>query len=94
MEKKGTSHTSHLNRLKRLEGQIRGIAKMIEEKRYCMEILTQIKAVRSALGSLEEKIIEQHIDHCVRKAIGSNDKNEKGLVIKEIMELLESARAR
>ncbi|MCB0385616.1 MAG: metal-sensitive transcriptional regulator [Bdellovibrionales bacterium] len=93
-EKKGASHTANLHRLKRLEGQVRGIARMVEERRYCMDILTQLKAVRSALGAVEEKIIEQHLNHCVKKALGSDDKKEQDGAVEEIMELLSSARGK
>lgn len=93
-DKLGASHEAHLHRLNRLEGQIRGIARMIEERRYCMDILTQIKAVRSALGALEEKIIEQHLNHCVKRAMGSEDAKEQDGALQEIMELLTNARNR
>ncbi|MCB0365469.1 MAG: metal-sensitive transcriptional regulator [Bdellovibrionaceae bacterium] len=93
-EKQGASHTAHLHRLKRLEGQIRGIARMIEERRYCMDILTQLKAVKSALGALEEKIIEQHLNHCVKRALASDDKKDQDGAVGEIMELLSSARGK
>ena len=59
-----------------------------------MDILTQLKAVRSAMSALEEKIIEQHLNHCVKKAIGSDDKVEQDGAMQEIMELLSSARSR
>lgn len=92
-EKKGVSHTAHLHRLKRLEGQLRGVGRMIEERRYCMDILTQLKAVRSALSALEKKIIEQHLNHCVTKAISSDDRTGQDWALEEIMKLLSSAQA-
>ena len=88
MEKKGSDHSPHLPRLKKVEGQIRGIYKMIEEQRYCVDILTQIKAVKSALSSLESKIIEEHLGHCVHKALSGKNFKEANEMIREIKELL------
>lgn len=90
--KKGTSHSKQLHRLKRIEGQIRGIAKMVEEQRYCIDILIQVKAVKSALSSFETNIIEEHLNHCVLKAINSKNHNEAKEVIKEIKELLKKTK--
>ena len=87
-QKKGTSHTQQKHRLKRIEGQIRGISKMVEEQRYCIDILTQIKAVKSAMSGLEQNIIEQHLDHCVHKAVNSKNKSESNEMLKEIKDLL------
>ena len=53
------------DRLKRIEGQVRGIARMIEEDRYCIDILTQIRAVRAALRSVEDEVLKDHVEHCV-----------------------------
>lgn len=88
MDRKGTDHSPHLPRVRRVEGQIRGISKMIEEERYCVDILTQIKAVKSALSSLEGQIIEEHLNHCVHKALSSKDKKESDRMVKEIKDLL------
>ena len=78
MTRKGTDHTSHLPRIKKIEGQVRGISKMIEEERYCIDILTQFKAVRSALKSLESKILEEHLSHCVHEVVtNGNAKDSK-----------------
>lgn len=86
--KKGTSHIDQLKRLNRIGGQIRGISNMIEEQRYCIDILTQIRAVKSAISSLESKIIEDHLNHCVHRAIDAKSKKEAGQMIKEIQDLL------
>ena len=64
-EKKGASHLDQLKRLNRIEGQVRGVAKMIEEQRYCTDILTQLRAIKSAVASTEVKVIEQHMKHCL-----------------------------
>ena len=89
--KKGTSHVDQLHRLNRIEGQIRGISKMIEEKRYCIDILSQIKAVKSALTSVETKMIEEHLNHCLHRALTSRDKKQSTEMIEELTELLKRA---
>lgn len=90
MTKKGTDHKAHLARINRIEGQIRGIGKMIEGEKYCINILTQFKAVRSALKSLEHKILESHLNHCVKDAVVSKSKDNIDVKIEEIMKLLKS----
>lgn len=62
-----------VKRLHRIEGQVRGIERMVEEDRYCIEILTQIGAVRTALESLGLKLLEDHVGHCVSGALASGD---------------------
>ena len=65
-------HTQQLPSLKRIEGQVRGITKMIEEEKYCIDILNQIKAVRNAISTVEGKILKTHMKQCVKDAL-SND---------------------
>ncbi len=68
------SHPSHRDQLKsinRIEGQVRGIAKMIEEEKYCIDILNQIKAIRSAIATVEGKILKKHLRACVKDTLGS-----------------------
>jgi len=62
-----------LNRLRRVEGQVRGIEKMVEDDRYCIDILTQIAATATALESVGLKILEEHTRHCVARALASGD---------------------
>ena len=69
---------SCLKRLKRIEGQARGIAGMVEEDRYCIDIVTQIAAVRSALRRAEVEILKDHVAHCVKQAIASGNKTASG----------------
>ena len=76
-EKKGL-----LNRLSRIEGQLRGIKNMIDDDKYCIDILTQISAVRAALGSLGEKLLEDHINTCVVSGIKNGDEQ----IISELTE--------
>jgi CsoR family transcriptional regulator, copper-sensing transcriptional repressor len=66
-------HSSELKRLSRIKGQVEGVERMILEKRYCPEIVNQIKAIRSALKSLEVNVIEGHMRHCVKQAITSKN---------------------
>lgn len=67
------NHSSELRRLSRIKGQVEGIERMINDKRCCPEIVIQIKAIRSALRSLEASIVESHMRHCVKAAIKSRD---------------------
>ena len=81
-------HSSQLKRLKRAEGQIRGVAGMIGEGRYCVDILNQLKAIKSAISAVEANVLEAHLNHCVQKAIGSKNKSETNKIIREIKDLL------
>ncbi len=91
MPQKGTSHLSQADRLIKVEGQIRGIIKMIEEERYCIDIVTQIKAITSALRSVERSVVQQHIDVCVSRAIDAGNNKEKDRHLREITELLKAS---
>lgn len=75
-------------RLNRIEGQVRGLAKMVDEDRYCIDIVTQISAVRAALGRVEEEILKDHVAHCVEHAIRSGDKADQRRKIAELMEVV------
>ena len=80
-----------LNRLKRVEGQVRGVSRMIEEDRYCIDILTQVQAVRAALARVETELLKDHLGHCIEGAIVSGDKQEQRRKAAELVELLERA---
>jgi len=80
--------SSRLKRLNRIEGQVRGLARMVEDDRYCIDIVTQIAAVRAALRRVEESVLRDHIDHCVRHAIASGNKAEQEQKVAELMEVL------
>lgn len=84
--------SSRLKRLSRIEGQVRGLGRMVEEDRYCIDIITQIAAARAALARVEEEILEDHIAHCVDQAIASGDPDQQRQKIAELMELLQRAR--
>ncbi|SFM56525.1 DNA-binding transcriptional regulator, FrmR family [Bradyrhizobium sp. Rc3b] len=75
-------------RLNRIEGQVRGLAKMVDEDRYCIDIVTQISAVRSALRRVEEEILKDHVAHCVEHAIHSGDKVDQRRKIAELMDVV------
>lgn len=75
-------------RLSRVEGQVRGIARMVEEGRYCIDIVTQIGAVRAALRRIEEEVLKDHVGHCVEAAIRSGDAAEQRRKVAELMDVL------
>lgn len=75
-------------RLNRIEGQVRGLEKMVDEDRYCIDIVTQISAVRAALRRVEEQILKDHVAHCVEHAIRSGDKADQRRKIAELMEVV------
>jgi CsoR family transcriptional regulator, copper-sensing transcriptional repressor len=80
--------TSSLKRLSRIEGQVRGLSRMVEEDRYCIDIVTQIAAVRAALRRLEEEILRDHVGHCVEHAIASGNRAEQRQKIEELMAVI------
>ncbi|MBP0111305.1 metal-sensitive transcriptional regulator [Bradyrhizobium hipponense] len=80
--------TSVGKRLGRIEGQVRGLSKMVEEDRYCIDIVTQISAVRAALRRVEEEILKDHVAHCVEHAIASGDKADQREKIAELMAVI------
>ncbi|KYG22872.1 DNA-binding FrmR family transcriptional regulator [Bradyrhizobium sp. USDA 4354] len=75
-------------RLGRIEGQVRGLSKMVEEDRYCIDIVTQISAVRAALRRVEEEVLKDHVAHCVEHAIASGDKADQRAKIAELMAVI------
>jgi DNA-binding FrmR family transcriptional regulator len=79
---------SCLKRLQRIEGQVRGLARMVEDDRYCIDIVTQIAAVRAALRRAEEEILRDHVAHCVEGAIASGDKTDQRRKIAELMDVV------
>src|SRR6266536_5726778 len=80
-----------LKRLKRIEGQVRGLSRMVEADRYCIDIITQIAAVRAALRRVEEEVLRDHIANCVEHAVTSGDKSEWRQKIAELMDVLAGA---
>lgn len=78
-----------LKRLNRIEGQVRGLARMVEDDRYCIDVVTQISAVQAALRRAEEAVLRDHVAHCVEHAIVSGDKDDQRQKVAEIMDVLE-----
>ncbi|MFQ6083342.1 MAG: metal-sensitive transcriptional regulator [Candidatus Aminicenantia bacterium] len=87
-----TTHLEELVRLKRIEGQIRGIQKMIEEKRYCVDILTQLSAVVGAIMKVEENILARHLESCVYRSFSKGSRRDREGKIREIITLLKKFR--
>lgn len=75
-------------RLSRIEGQVRGLSRMVDEDRYCIDIVTQIAAVRAALRRVEEEVLRDHVAHCVEHAIASGDREEQRQKVAELIDLL------
>ncbi len=80
-------HEDCLMRLSRIEGQVRGVSKMIESERYCIDILTQLRAIRAALGKVEAEVLKDHADHCIADAISSGGEDEQRKKFSELIEL-------
>jgi DNA-binding FrmR family transcriptional regulator len=83
--------TTARKRLNRIEGQVRGLSRMVEDDRYCIDIVTQISAVRAALRRLEEEVLRDHVAHCVHQAITSGDQAEQRRKVSELMDVLSRA---
>jgi DNA-binding FrmR family transcriptional regulator len=78
-------------RLNRIEGQVRGLVKMIEDDRYCMDVLTQIQAVRAALQRVEADVMTDHVNHCVRHAMTGTDSADREAKADELIAFLGKA---
>ncbi len=79
---------STLRRLGRIEGQVRGLARMVASDRYCIDIVTQIAAVRAALRRVEQEILRDHVAHCVEHAIASGDQADQRRKVAELMDVI------
>ena len=84
--------TSCHRRLNRIEGQVRGLIRMVEEDRYCIDVATQVAAVMAALRRVEEEILRDHVGHCVEHAIASGNQKEQRAKINELMDVLAFSR--
>ncbi len=87
-----TLHLEEIERLKKIEGQIRGLIRMIEEHRYCVDILTQIAAACHALRRVEESILERHLRSCVDASFQSGSSEDRAAMIEEIITVLRRTR--
>ena len=81
-------HRGQLERLRRIEGQVGGLVRMVEEERYCVDILTQLRAARAALRRVEEAVLREHVEHCVAQAIRSGDPAEQRGKVDELLDVL------
>lgn len=81
-----------VQRLNRIAGQVRGVARMIEDERYCIDILNQIAAIKSALAKVETQVLKDHAACCVAEAIASGDEAEQRAKFSELVDLLERNR--
>ena len=86
------NHQDNIVALKRIEGQVRGVQRMVEDREYCIDILNQIHAVKGALSSVEEKILQKHFRHCVTTAIIGSSEKEKQQKLDEILKLINRTR--
>ena len=80
-----------LNRLSRIEGQVRGIARMVADDRYCIDLLTQLQAVRAAVHRVETEVLRDHLDHCVMGTMTGDDLADRKAKAAELIELLARA---
>jgi DNA-binding FrmR family transcriptional regulator len=85
-------HQDNIVALKRIEGQIRGIQRMIETRQYCIDILNQVRAVKGALARVEEKILQKHFQHCVTAAMTGSSEKQKQQKLDEILALINRTR--
>ena len=77
-----------LKRLNRIEGQVRGLVRMVDEDRYCIDVITQVAAVRAALRKVEEEVLRDHVAHCIDHAIASGDEKYQRRKVAELIEVL------
>jgi len=86
------THKEQIVYLKKIEGQIKGVQRMMEEKRYCVDILTQLHAIVGAILKVEDNVLRKHLEGCVSHALRSKVSDEKTKKIDEIMDLLKKFR--
>ena len=92
MKKQATTHEEQIKFLKRIEGQIRGIQHMIEERRYCIDIITQIRSIMGALHRVEDEIFKKHVEGCVVGALKGKSEVEKLKKINEVVDIISKFR--
>jgi DNA-binding FrmR family transcriptional regulator len=84
-------HEEALHRLKNVEGHIRGIEKMIEDDKYCIDVIRQIQAVQAALNKITTMILDEHLNSCLITAVRGDDPDERERVLQEITDIFEAA---
>lgn len=82
-------HKDCLRRLSRIEGQVRGVTRMIQDERYCIDILTQLRAIKAALSKVESEVLKDHADHCIAEAVRSGDAEEQRQKFGELVDLFD-----
>lgn len=92
MNEQTTTHFEEIVRLKRIEGQVRGVQNMIEKKRYCIDILTQLSSIVGAIKGVEENILERHLKGCVQQSFKKGNKQDRALKIDEVVGVLKKFR--
>ena len=85
-----TTHDETLHRLRRIAGQVQGIQRMIEEKKYCIDIITQIQAARAALRAVELQILQKHMSHCVSDTFESGSSQDAGQKMDELLRVMKN----
>ena len=85
-------HEAQIVRLNRIEGQIRGITKMVQDGRYCVDILTQIRSASNALAKVQENIFRVHLEGCVRDSLTGDDARDREAKVDEILDILSKFR--
>ena len=83
---------SQIARLSRIEGQVRGVSRMIEEDRYCIDVINQVRAVRAALDKVEQEILQDHLEHCVTHAFHAGTESDRRAKISELIQVLDNRR--
>ena len=81
-------HLEQLSRLRRAGGQLGGVVRMVEEERYCVDILTQLRAVRAALKRVEEQVLREHVEHCVVQAVKRGKRADQQATIDELLDVV------
>jgi len=79
------------SRLARIEGQVRGLVRMVDDDRYCIDVITQIQAVTAALARVERLVLQDHVEHCVTEAVASGNKAEREQKIGELITVIDRA---
>jgi DNA-binding FrmR family transcriptional regulator len=77
------------NRLRRIEGQIRGLQKMVEEERYCADVITQVSSVQEALRGVNRALLQNHLRHCAATALRSDDAAAQDAMVEELVQLMD-----
>lgn len=90
--RKGSAPRDLASRLARIEGQVRGVARMVDEGRWCPDILIQLSAVEAALSGVKERLLASHLEHCVTRILESGDASEKRAAVAEVLDALRQAR--